>query len=286
MSNFGNIDKIIDVVKLDAKQFFFIPWIGKKYEKGLFGKKILVVGASHYCLHTNECYRPTDNEDCPSFAVWGCMKGCKYFKDCTISHTKNYNDNCEWMKDEHSCLYDELCRLIDAKIENDDKKISKRLNSTTLDEVCNFLDPSYPSNVSFSKFTSYLFSYIKKSLQKECYKNDSDIHVKEIIWERIAFANYAQNFQPNSTGNDFQPDDFAAFESLINVLKPNIVIVWGCDLRNALKGNGFVSKDKEDDYILCNKNYSDIIFLNSYHPSYSRFKDGGRLEEAMDTVFK
>ena len=227
MDNLGNVDKIVESIKSDAKQFFFIPWIGKKYERGLCGKRILIVGASHYCLNTNECFRPTKNEDCPSFIDGVCSKGCQYFKDCTVQYnTKKYNCKCECMNDddEHSCLYDELCREIDAKIENVDEKVSKKLNSSTLDEVCNFLDPSCLNNVSFSKFTNYLFSYLKKRYKKECVKEY--VEAKKIIWERLAFANYAQNFQPNTTGNNFQPDDFTAFKSYIEMLSPDVVIVW------------------------------------------------------------
>lgn len=37
---------------MEAKQFknvFFIPYIGDKYEQGYHGKKVLVLGESHYC---------------------------------------------------------------------------------------------------------------------------------------------------------------------------------------------------------------------------------------------
>ena len=38
---------------MEAKQFknvFFIPYIGDKYEQGYHGKKVLVLGESHYCV--------------------------------------------------------------------------------------------------------------------------------------------------------------------------------------------------------------------------------------------
>ena len=44
------------------KHVFFKPWIGKNYQSGgIFPKKILVVGESHYCGGCEECglkYKP------------------------------------------------------------------------------------------------------------------------------------------------------------------------------------------------------------------------------------
>ena len=54
---------------------FFIPFEGKKYETGINGKKVLVVGASFYC----------NKHDCP------------YFGDCTSPDKKDssiYNKTC------------------------------------------------------------------------------------------------------------------------------------------------------------------------------------------------
>lgn len=54
---------------------FFKPYIGKNYEKGILGKRILVIGASFYCNKT----------DCP------------FFNDCTSLEKKDsskYNEKC------------------------------------------------------------------------------------------------------------------------------------------------------------------------------------------------
>lgn len=55
----ANIDAIANAIKNNSVDgFFFIPWIGKNYyKKKLKGKKVLVVGASHYCNHSNICIR-------------------------------------------------------------------------------------------------------------------------------------------------------------------------------------------------------------------------------------
>lgn len=42
---------------------FFKPWVGKNYETGgIFGKKILVLGESHYCDDCEQCGRKYANE--------------------------------------------------------------------------------------------------------------------------------------------------------------------------------------------------------------------------------
>ena len=126
--------------------------------------------------------------------------------------------------------------------------------------------------------------YLKKRIKK-CTK-EYDVQSKSVIWNRIAFANYAQNFQPSSTGNNFQPNDFIAFQSYINILKPDVVIVWGCALGGELEKKGCKVNAKEYGYIWTNQTFNNVVFLNSYHPSYSGFEDGGRLDSAMDKVFK
>lgn len=54
---------------------FFIPFVGSKYQEGINGKKILVVGASFYCTQTS----------------------CRFFFKCTNVQTKDsspYDDIC------------------------------------------------------------------------------------------------------------------------------------------------------------------------------------------------
>ena len=138
-------------------------------------------------------------------------------------NTKQYDNDCKWMKrdEEHSCLYDKLCRLI-----KESHDIYEKLSSATLDEVCNFLDPNCHNNRSFSSFTKYCTNYFEE-LPKD--------GPKTALWEHIAFVNYSQNFQPDSTGNKFKESDFKAFKKYIEVLEPNIVIFWGCDLEKEIE---------------------------------------------------
>lgn len=156
--------------------------------------------------------------------------------------------------------------------------IFEKLKSTTLGEVCNFLDTEWGDNNSFEKFSEFCIEYF---FEGKCYKE-----YRNQLWSRIAFVNYAQNFQPKSIGNYFQPDDFNSFKKYIEILnelglKPNVVIVWGCDLGKELKKQKF--KPNNDGY---NWENEGIQFVNSYHPSYSGFKDNERLKEALNTAFQ
>lgn len=272
MKEVGNVEEIVKAINSNDGSFFFVPWIGKEYEKGLCAKKVLVVGASHYCNHTNVC---SLNNSCVHSKNNYCEKGCKNFLLCTNSKTKEYDDKCEWMNDdnEHSCLYEKLCSFI--KESSYDIKIKNKLSSNTLDEVCNFLDCNCNGNKTFSCFTDYCISYFGLN---DCYD----------LWEHIAFVNYAQNFQPKSRGNKFKDSDFDAFKKYIEVINPDVVILWGCDLMHELEKRLSMTKSYND-YIW--KLYTDSCldgkkYLNSYHPSSGKFKDGNKLDTAMNAVFK
>ena len=271
----ANIDAIANAIKDNSEDgFFFVPWIGRNYKEGLKGKKVLVVGASHYCNNSNICIHQA--KKCSnSYDKNKCRLGCKYFQECTSGKTKDYNDKCAWMKESYSTDYVALCKSICDKI-GDSNMISEKLNSTTLGEICNFLDPNYEDNVSYTRFTDFCTRYFYKELTNE-------IDSKNNFWSHIAFVNYAQNFQPASTGNKFKKSDFGAFKKYLEVLKPDIVIVWGCALGGELEKQEFKKEAKFYGYDWANKG---IQFVNSYHPSYGGFEDNGRLKEALDKAFQ
>lgn len=283
ITEIANIDAIANAIKNNNDEgFFFIPWIGKNYEDGLNEKKVLVVGASHYCNHSNICIHPYNNKDCSNYNCLNrCNLGCDYFLNCTSGNTKRYNKDCAWMKKEkYSKSYEILCKDID-KISNCNP-IFERLNSTTLGEICDFLDSKCKDSNSFEKFSNFCIEYFfedKCNKEKE-YRNQ--------LWSHVAFVNYAQNFQPKSTGNYFQPDDFSSFKKYIEILnelglKPNVVIVWGCDLGGELEKKGFKVNAENNGY---NWTKDEIQFVNSYHPSYSGFRDNGGLKNALNTAFQ
>lgn len=52
------------------KNVFFKPWTGECYETGgIFGKKILVVGESHYCDGCDKCAGEPDKSECSGMTV-------------------------------------------------------------------------------------------------------------------------------------------------------------------------------------------------------------------------
>lgn len=156
IDDIANVDEIVKVVKGNSENgFFFVPWIGANYSKGLNKKKVLVVGASHYCNHSSICIHPKSNNGCSNYCDESrCKLGCENFQDCTGGNTKKYNNSCGWMnKDDYCEYYGSLCNLIDEKL-NESTKIKGKLNSTTIGEVCNFLNNI--DNKSFEKFTDFL----------------------------------------------------------------------------------------------------------------------------------
>lgn len=254
ITEIANIDAIANAIDNSNEGFFFVPWIGKNYKKGLNEKKVLVVGASHYCNHSNICTHSEYNNVCSNFdETVQCRLGCNHFQECTGGKTKDYNDYCPWMKkDGYSKNYEDLCQAIDTKTD-DCKMIFEKLKSTTIGEVCNFLDPKYKDVKSFKNFSKFCTDYFFKD------QDNKEEQYRSQLWSHIAFVNYSQNFQPKSKGNYFQPDDFNSFKNYIGILnklrlKPDVVIVWGCDLGDELKERKF--KPDDDGYNWENEEYN------------------------------
>lgn len=282
ITEIANIDAIANAIDNSNEGFFFVPWIGKNYKKGLNEKKVLVVGASHYCNHSNICTHSEYNNVCSNFdETVQCRLGCNHFQECTGGKTKDYNDYCPWMKkDGYSKNYEDLCQAIDTKTD-DCKMIFEKLKSTTIGEVCNFLDPKYKEVKSFKNFSKFCTDYFFKD------QDNKEEQYRSQLWSHIAFVNYSQNFQPKSKGNYFQPDDFNSFKNYIGILnklrlKPDVVIVWGCDLGDELKERKF--KPDDDGY---NWENEGIQFVNSYHPSSGDFNnDKENLKDALNLAFQ
>lgn len=278
ITEIANIDAIANAIDNSNEGFFFVPWIGKNYKKGLNEKKVLVVGASHYCNHSNICTHSEYNNVCSNFdETVQCRLGCNHFQECTGGKTKDYNDYCPWMKkDGYSKNYEDLCQAIETKTD-DCKMIFEKLKSTTIGEVCDFLDSKCKDSKSFKNFSKFCTDYFFKD------QDNKEEKYRSKLWSHIAFVNYAQNFQPNSTGNHFFESDFNSFKKYIELLKPDVVIVWGCALGGELEKKGFKVNAENNGYNWTNDG---IQFVNSYHPSYSGFKDNKRLKEALNTAFQ
>ena len=84
---------------ISSTKRFFIPYIGDKYEIGINGKKVLVLGASFYCLN----------------------KDCDFFADCTDYDKKDssaYNYDCPSKDGDELTLEDILSTDPDELIDN------------------------------------------------------------------------------------------------------------------------------------------------------------------------
>lgn len=269
IESLANVAKIVEAIQSNkSDEFFFIPWIGRDYEKGLCGKKVLVMGAFHDCHHNNKC---TKNEGGIDLTEDGGSKvECEHFLECTGGQSKKFNDECGWMtSDEYGgdkSSFIDLCQAIDEELP-EKKELSKKLEATTLGEVCRFLDCDCCGNNSFKPFTKFNAEYFNIG--------------EDTLWKSIAFANYAQNFQPKSGDNKFQSADFDAFKKYREILNPDVVIVWG-KVGEELKKQGFKKNADHDGYIWKEGNRT---YLHSYQPCYGPYKDAGKLKDAMNSVF-
>lgn len=102
---------------------FFNPFIGSEYQTGCKGKKVLILGASHYCT-----YNASSGFHCP------------YWEECTsrkLRDSSKFNENCAYYKN---------------------KSEQVKLEDTTIDEITSFTDGDN-DNVSYANFFSFLGEY-------------------------------------------------------------------------------------------------------------------------------
>lgn len=242
--------EINGIQEIKERGYFFIPWVPSESSFLFHDKRILVVGASHNCIH----------------------KECKFYCDCT---------NCDVSRG-NSMFYNNSCPHPD-----DDRP---------LEETTKYIVESYiktlGNNNSFKNFTEFMRTYFENGKEiSEFAKN---------FWERVAFVNYGQNFEWAKRGNHFEESDFKSFTTYLNKIKPNVVIIWGTSVGNALadmkladmKFKPDANNDpdiKETNYYYWKgkEEYEGIEFINCYHPCNSKdtLDDGGRFKTALDKVF-
>lgn len=212
---------------------FFRPWYKEHlYKIGIKGKRILVVGASHYCKQTVQC---------------------PYFEKCTNRELKDSSE------------YNKLCPFCDID-----------LSHSTIETIEYFIGGE--ENRSYRNFSDFMISIMKLA------ENDTD------LWEHIAFMNYVQfilggDGDIDTNPSDISARDYSAFEEVVNKLHPDLIIVWGTPVGNELKKyrvNRIEVPGANRDYIfdldIGGKTY---LVINSYHPSYGNYLDGGKLENQL-----
>lgn len=197
---------------METTNLFFTPWVGEDYKKGINGKRILVLGASHYCNH---------NGDCP------------FFNDCT-KNSRNYDTKCPFYE-------------------------GMRLSDTTINEVDDFLKGGV--NDAYANFIDFIVNEMELTTDKVSF------------WNAIVFANYVQHFLPHwkTEAKDIYPQDYEAFKEIVQLHKPDIIIVWGTPVGNELKKKGQIATHlpKADDNYLFKQQIGvrEYLFVNCYHPS-------------------
>lgn len=70
--------------KQNMENVFFQPWVGSNFPSGgIFGKKIMVLGESHYCKHDcSDCGSENQKPKCASFTQERLYEYLYHYEDC------------------------------------------------------------------------------------------------------------------------------------------------------------------------------------------------------------
>ncbi|MCF0232602.1 MAG: hypothetical protein HUJ63_10155 [Enterococcus sp.] len=146
---------------------FFEPYKGEKYEEGINGKKILVVGASFYC----------DKLDCP------------FFSKCTstiIKDSSAYNNLCPKYKDKDMLLCKEPSYCIE-----DEPKTYKRFTDAMADFVGCAKSDEIWKYLAFTNYVQFFLPSRKKG--KARFTRKSDLSERDFL----AFNETLMQLQPD-----------------------------------------------------------------------------------------
>ena len=176
----------------------FRPWVGEYYKSGdgFQGKKILILGESHYCEEddnrNHECklYWKENGGKCS----YNCMN-----KDC-YSMTEGLigGEYLPFREDRNAYIY---------YLDKDGKKQKKE--------------------------TKHLQTLL--CFERNVFNKDTSIEESIKFWHSIAFYNYMQHAQSGTQRpleNSDKENYEAAFNEVLNYLKPDYIIVWGKRLHN------------------------------------------------------
>ena len=176
---------------IEYKCVKFRPWVGANYENGFQGKKILILGESHYCKEddnrTHECklYWKENGGKCS----YNCMN-----KDCySMTEGLIEREYLPYREDRNAYIYD---------LDKDGKRQKKE--------------------------TKHLQTLL--CFERNVFNKDTSIEESIKFWHSIAFYNYMQHAQSGtqrSLENSDKENYEAAFNEVLNYLKPKYIIVWG-----------------------------------------------------------
>lgn len=274
-NRFKNVSDAMEMCNEIAKKL----GLEEKYSEDTI-KKVKDIISRSYLFHP---YIPTKNfsygEEKIRILIIGASHNCHHSTDCPY-----YCDctSCDIFMG-NSKLYNNICPHKDT----DDNNQELSLEETTKHTINSFLkNTNDENNKSFRHFTDFMKNYLK---MKNIEVTDGD------FWNQVAFVNYAQNFESQKTGNHFSDEDFEAFKQYMEIIKPDVVIIWGCDLGNELRKRG-VKPGEEDQNIEETEHYywqvkegdHSIEFINCNHPcnNMSILEDYGKFSKALDKIFK
>ena len=190
------------------KNVFFRPWVGKDYEEGIDGKKILILGESHYCGGCNDCGDLSiEEEDCRNFTTLKCV-------DSYLRYNIGEETASNWHR-------------------------------------------------TFTKYVNVFHN--KKVNRNEMVK----------FWDSVLFYNYVQ-YSTNEArispkGIEFSDSETAFFE-ILDVFKPDLILVWGKRLWRQMPSKGewsarFVNDNPQEKVYLYKVGNIAIPAYATNHPS-------------------
>lgn len=212
----------IDFLYLD-RRLFFRPWIGESYIEGITDKRVLILGASGYCEQSGECRRAEDCRD---------LRGsrARYWtleKDCLMGEggveglsLSTFNERVirSYLRQREAAGSGKAC-----------PETYRRFDEKMLD--------------------GYL----------PC-RNSSD------IWNHVSFFNFLTVMLGNDsrltpgyeTGGEAYADSYDVMMLLLDVLRPDRIILWGSRVKN----------------YLASRKVLDDTFIPIMHPSSWQFGRG------------
>jgi hypothetical protein len=187
-----------------ANDRFFDPWVGTAYGGGIFDKKVLVVGASHYC-----------GDGCSDCGDPDAHPGCRGF--------------------------------------------TRRV-------VRDYLDDGYAGDSDWKRTFS---AFVDSVFGRETSANERDS-----FFDSIVFTNYLQRAEGRDADEKYGEwfDDsrhLRAFLSLLDEYRPDVVVVWGSRVWNAIPWNlGDGEADRvTDDIFRFRRSGHEFLLVKLHHPS-------------------
>ena len=137
------------------------------------------------------------------------LKQCPFYEDCVLQRNcASYDANCPAYGDRHDL----------------------RLSLSNQIEIDAFLE-EYDRYPTYSYFTKLMLGKTDDCTEAE----------KTEFWEQVAFANYLQYFCPSpqvpeyeEKGLIYRSEDWDAFQELLEVVKPEVLLVWNAALKTLL----------------------------------------------------